>query len=164
MKAQSEAKSADDTSKRSAREAESVRMVVDIVNESHDSDNGDVSDESMPEDEDVATDEAAYHAWKEREVRRVAYYREQRSVRLREQDETMRRRGMTDKEREADNERLIKLGIRRAPVRKTPTISTEGKKKGERRKHYHKGAFYIDDDSMADKSDVRRRRHEKGAQ
>ena len=101
----------------------------------------------MPNDEDNE-DEDAFEAWKLRELGRIKTYRDQSEVHERERRETERRRNMTDEERRRDNERLEREGIR---------VSKKKNKKQRSflQKYYHKGAFYMDEDSIKDKDDVR---------
>ncbi|KUF95056.1 hypothetical protein AM588_10011069 [Phytophthora nicotianae] len=76
------------------------------------------------------------------ESRRLVAEEEQRR---KEEEETQRRRNMTEEERAAEDAKLKK---------------NEPKEKNKLKfmqKYYHKGAFYVDDDSIRSKDDVRKR-------
>lgn len=59
---------------------------------------------------------------------------------------------MTDEERLKDNERLIKEGIREKEAPKVQWRFLQ--------KYYHKGVFYLDESSIKDKEDVRKKAYE----
>lgn len=88
------------------------------------------------------------HAYTQKQLRelfRIKRDREQRTARAREKAEVERRRGLTDAERAAED---AALGLHR-PKEKAKWKFMQ--------KYYHKGAFYMDDESIRDATDVRLR-------
>lgn len=55
---------------------------------------------------------------------------------------------LTDAERKKEDDELMKAGLKKDP-------NAKKKKIGFMQKYYHKGAFYMDDESIRDKNDVR---------
>ncbi|RHY65422.1 hypothetical protein DYB38_005681 [Aphanomyces astaci] len=105
----------------------------------------DATDSEMPDDTDGLHPEKEQQDWELREMRRLKRDRDARDEREREAAETLRRRHMTDEEREKEDAALGK--------------QTEKEKKKWKflQKYYHKGAFYVDDKSIKTDADVRRR-------
>ena len=68
-----------------------------------------------------------------------------------ENAETERRRNMTDEERRRDDLELIKKGLKKDPKALKTKIKFM-------QKYYHKGSFYMDDDSL-EKNDVRKKEY-----
>mmetsp|Transcript_31618 Transcript_31618/g.50479 ORF Transcript_31618/g.50479 Transcript_31618/m.50479 type:complete len:435 (+) Transcript_31618:171-1475(+) len=102
---------------------------------------------NRPDDTDGIDEEAEYDAWKVRELKRLKRDHDKKVERENEATETLRRRGLTDAERSREDAALGK------------TVKVE---QGEKRKTHHKGAFYVDEDSIREsekngKGDVRRR-------
>ncbi|CAM9648046.1 unnamed protein product [Chrysoparadoxa australica] len=107
------------------------------------------SDLEMPNDDDEIDEEKEYEDWKVRELQRVKRDQEEREKILKEAAEVERRRKLTPEARKAEDE------ARRA---KEGKLKKEKPKIGFMQKYYHKGAFYMDDDTLAkDKNDVRTR-------
>lgn len=108
----------------------------------------DESNIAMPDDADVANEEdhdTEVEAWKLRELKRIKKAKEEREEYIEELAQTERRRNMTDEERRLDD---IRIG-KNAPKDKAEMKFMQ--------KYYHKGAFYMDEDSIKDKGDVRLR-------
>ncbi|KAH9117877.1 hypothetical protein LEN26_012382 [Aphanomyces euteiches] len=103
------------------------------------------TDSEMPDDTDGLNPEQEQKEWELREMRRLKRDRDAREQREREMQETLRRRNMTDEEREKEDLALGKLKEK------------EKKKWKFLQKYYHKGAFYVDDKSIKSENDVRRR-------
>lgn len=123
--------------------AESIQKqeeMENVVNDNCDSDDG------MPETEDV-DDELAYEEWKIREITRLKRDQEEKQLAMFEKAEVMRRRGLTDEERVAED---------KAEGLLNGDDEGDGKAKWKfMQKYFHKGAFYMDEDSIKDKDDVR---------
>lgn len=103
------------------------------------------SEGDAPDDDDDLDEELAFEEWKVRELSRVRQEKEERESAIKERQDTLRRRNMTDDERRMEDMMLGKH---------------IGKDKGTikfMQKYYHKGAFYMDDDSMKAQDDVRRK-------
>ena len=111
------------------------------------------SDTGAPDDTDKPEDDALeFESWRLRELFRIKRDRDLRQARAKEKAEVERRRKMTDEERAAEDARL---GINKG-------AQGGEKDKGKwkfMQKYYHKGAFYMDEESVAKggKDDVRRR-------
>jgi microfibrillar-associated protein 1 len=92
-----------------------------------------------------------FENWRLRELARMKREMEARQAREKDKAEVARRRGMTEAERDAEDRRLG-VGM----------YAKQGGK-GEKakwkfmQKYYHKGAFYMDEESVARPDDVRRR-------
>ena len=98
----------------------------------------------MPDDTDDKKDATAdYSNWKVREILRVLRYFDQLELEEKEQTELERRRAMTDEERYEEDKRLGKFD------RKNDT------KGAHMQRYYHRGAFYMDSDSLKEKDDIR---------
>jgi microfibrillar-associated protein 1 len=111
------------------------------------------SDNGLPDDTDDVDDELEYGAWKVREITRLKRDAEEREVSIIEKAEIVRRRGMTDAQRLEED---TKLGL----------ISDEAPEKPKwnfMQKYFHKGVFYMDEDSIKDKDDVRLKNYAKEA-
>ncbi|CAM9167058.1 unnamed protein product [Scytosiphon promiscuus] len=103
------------------------------------------SEGDAPDDDDDLDEELAFEEWKVRELSRVRKEKEERESAIKEREDTLRRRNMTDDERRMEDMMLGKH---------------LGKDKGTMKfmqKYYHKGAFYMDDESIKVDDDVRRR-------
>lgn len=98
----------------------------------------------MPDDSDeIDNKEFEYANLKVRELLRILRDFDQVEDEEREELELERRRQMTDTERMEEDERLGKF-------------DKKGKgKMNFMQRYYHKGAFYMDEDSLKDKDDVR---------
>jgi len=108
------------------------------------------SDEGAPDDTDRPEEDALeFENWRLRELGRVKRDKEMREARAREKMEVARRRAMTEGERDAEDRRLGRGVYAKPEVQKT--------KRRFMQKYYHKGAFYMDEESIREKDDVRRR-------
>lgn len=135
------------------RQKSSRQIVVDEINRENtqEIEDKDSSMVDMPkecdygtfEDGDKETRESiAYEAWRKRELKRVKKMTALKDAFIAQQKETERRRNLTDEERKLEDEALIKAGVRKDPN----AVRLKG---GFQQKHYHKGAFYMDQDSLA---------------
>ncbi|OWZ22920.1 Microfibrillar-associated protein 1 [Phytophthora megakarya] len=128
------------------RKMESRRLVAEEIRREQDgADKDDSTDVEMPDDTDGLDPETEYRDWELREMRRIKRDRDQKELRRKEEEETLRRRNMTEEERAAEDAKLKK------------NEPKEKKKLKFMQKYYHKGAFYVDDDSIRTKDDVRKR-------
>lgn len=103
------------------------------------------SEGDAPDDDDDLDEELAFEEWKVRELERIRTDKEERERSVKEKEETLRRRNMTDDERRMED---MKMG------------KHAGKDKAKikfMQKYYHKGAFYMDEESVETTDDVRRR-------
>ncbi|KAG7387205.1 Microfibrillar-associated protein 1 [Phytophthora pseudosyringae] len=129
-----------------ARKMESRRVVAEEIRREQDgADKGDSTDVEMPDDTDGLDPAQEYRDWELREMRRIKRDRDRKEQRRKEEDETQRRRNMTEEERAAEDAKLKK------------SEPKEKRKLKFMQKYYHKGAFYVDDDSIRSKDDVRKR-------
>ncbi|GLD94892.1 hypothetical protein PINS_up003517 [Pythium insidiosum] len=146
LEAEEEQRQQREIEKAKTRKLESRKLVAEeLQREKESAQQGDVTDTDMPDDTDGIDPEQEYRDWELREMRRIKRDRDQREARRKEAEETLRRRNMTEEERRAEDEKLKK------------NQPTEKKKLKFLQKYYHKGAFYMDDSSVRDKTDVRRR-------
>ncbi|CAI5728722.1 unnamed protein product [Peronospora destructor] len=128
------------------RKMESRRLVAeDIQREQNGANKGDDTDVEMPDDTDGLDPAQAYRDWELREMRRIKRDRDRKEQRVKEEEEALRRRNMTQEERTAEDAKLKK----NEPKQKQKLKFMQ--------KYYHKGAFYVDDDSVRSKDDVRKR-------
>lgn len=88
-----------------------------------------------------------YEAWKLRELKRLKRDAEEREEDAQEKAELLRRRNMTDEERMEEDRRLGKLTSDEARQQKPKMQFLQ--------KYYHKGVFYMDNDSVKQPDDVR---------
>lgn len=103
------------------------------------------TDTDMPDDCDDIDPESEYKAWEIREMKRIIQDREQREKTRKELMETLRRRNLTEEERSKEDQDFRK---------------GEEKDKAKYKfmqKYYHKGAFYLDEKSVQQDKDVRKR-------
>ncbi len=122
--------------------ADSIRK-TDELKELRDEDND--SDAGLPDDTDNLDEELEFENWKVREIMRLKRDAEEREAVMIEKADLLRRRNMTDAERMAEDRKDGKF-----------QDDDENKPKWNfMQKYYHKGAFYMDDDSMKTSSDVR---------
>ena len=109
------------------------------------------SDVGAPDDTDRPEEDALeFENWRLRELGRVKRDKEVREARAREKAEVARRRAMTEGERDAEDRRLGRGQYAKVEEEKT--------KRRFMQKYYHKGAFYMDEESVREGDDVRRRR------
>ncbi|CAH0477217.1 unnamed protein product [Peronospora belbahrii] len=133
--------------KMKTRKMESRRLVAEDVQREQNSTNkgDDDTDVEMPDDTDGLDPAQEYREWELREMRRIKRDRDRKEQRIKEEEEARRRRNMTQEERTAEDAKLKK----NEPKQK--------KKLKFMQKYYHKGVFYVDDDSIRSKDDVRKR-------
>jgi microfibrillar-associated protein 1 len=110
-----------------------------------------VTDFNKPDDRDLTDDEEEFEEWKLREMRRLARELEEKEARLHEESELLRRRSMTQAERDAEDVRLIAAGLRK-------DAAAPREKRGFMQRYYHKGVFYMDEKSMDDGAAAKMRR------
>lgn len=84
-----------------------------------------------------------YEAWKVREMRRIKRALEEREAMEREKADIERRRNMTDEERMREDEEAGRFKEK------------EKKQWKFMQKYYHKGVFYMDEDSVKTATDAR---------
>ena len=115
--------------------------------------------EVMPDDTDDLENEEEIQAWKQREFDRIMRFRMKEEQQLfvianemtnqQEEAEKLRREKMTDEELEKENEKLVKEGIRKKKQEHVQGTFLQ--------KYYHKGVFYLDEDSVKTEDDIRNR-------
>lgn len=115
--------------------------------------------EVMPDDTDDLENEEEIQAWKQREFDRIMRFRMKEEEQLfvfdnemtnrQEEAEKLRREKMTDEELVKENEKLIKEGIRKKKQEHVQGTFLQ--------KYYHKGVFYLDEDSVKTEDDIRNR-------
>ncbi|CEG39637.1 Microfibrillar-associated protein MFAP1 [Plasmopara halstedii] len=128
-----------------ARKRESRRLVAEEIRREQTGIECEApTDAEMPDDTDGLDPAQEYRDWELREMRRIKRDHDCKEWRRKEEEETLRRRNMTREEREAEN----------AKLKNEPK---EKKKLKFMQRYYHKGAFYVDDDSIRSKDDVRKR-------
>ena len=97
-----------------------------------------------------------YEEWKVRELTRLKRDAEQRELAAAEKAELMRRRNLTDEERMAEDMAAGRY--------KDNDAEQAGRKKWNfMQKYYHRGAFYMDQDTLKDKDDVRNKNYDQEA-
>merc|ERR1719158_1520897 len=94
----------------------------------------DRSDIELIDDDDEKNEAEEYELWKIRELKRIKRDKEEVEKRRAELAEIVRRRGMTDAEREADNKRLDALQPKREDTKNFNFLQ----------KYYHRGAHFQD--------------------
>mmetsp|Transcript_7065 Transcript_7065/g.10608 ORF Transcript_7065/g.10608 Transcript_7065/m.10608 type:complete len:478 (+) Transcript_7065:144-1577(+) len=139
-----------------AREEEKRRtrdMIAQIVRKEesavdvHLDGNGSEDGLGVPDDRDDLDEALEYEAWKVRELQRIQRDAGERQRLEEEKRETARRRGLTDEQRRLED-RAAGKG-QEAPKAKWKFMQ----------KYYHKGVFYMDEESM-EQNDVRRREYD----
>nr|CCA18116.1 predicted protein putative [Albugo laibachii Nc14] len=105
----------------------------------------DSTESDMPDDTDGVSPDDEYKAWEIRELKRIKRDRDHAMCQEQEKQETLRRRNLTEEERQAEDRKLRK------------NEPKEKKKWKFLQKYYHKGAFYVDDDSVPKNEDIRKR-------
>ncbi|KAH7479302.1 hypothetical protein KRP22_010654 [Phytophthora ramorum] len=146
LAAEEERRQQHELEKMEARKMESRRLVAEEIRREQDgADKGDSTDAEMPDDTDGLDPAQEYRDWELREMRRIKRDRDRKEQRRKDEEETERRRNLTEEERAAEDAKLKK------------NEPKEKKKLRFMQKYYHKGAFYVDDDSIRSKDDVRKR-------
>eukprot|EP01029_Cantina_marsupialis_P028392 TRINITY_DN776101_c0_g1_i1.p1 TRINITY_DN776101_c0_g1~~TRINITY_DN776101_c0_g1_i1.p1 ORF type:complete len:503 (+),score=191.54 TRINITY_DN776101_c0_g1_i1:145-1653(+) len=133
------------------KKKESKEMVLEAVMRGDDEEVS-ATDDDMPSTDDDEDEEAEFEAWRLRELKRKKRDLDIRAAVEEERRETERRAKMSDEQIAADNARLESLGLKK----KQPTEKQEW---GYLQRYYHKGAFFMDEDTLdkAGKKDVRLR-------
>ncbi|CAM9227041.1 unnamed protein product [Ascophyllum nodosum] len=122
--------------------AQVVRREEEMT-ENHLGDND--SEGDAPDDDDDLDEELAFEEWKVRELNRVRREKDEREKAIKEREDTLRRRNMTEDERRLEDMMLGKHAVKdKAKIKFM-------------QKYYHKGAFYMDEDSVETPDDVRKR-------
>lgn len=139
-----------------AREEESRQLVVDEIRKDYEEGDGRAEmgaalDFNKPDDRDVTDNEEEYEEWKLREMRRLGRELAEREALEEEQRETLRRRAMTPAERETEDAQLEAAAVK-------ARAAAPREKRSFMQKYYHKGVFYMDEKSMKDGAQVKRRR------
>ena len=108
---------------------------------------GEDSDDDAPDDADDLEDPLEFEAWRVRELARATRERDERRKAADDEAETLRRRALSPAARRAEDE---KIGKGKKP---------EKAKWKFLQKYHHKGAFFMDDDTLAKagEGDVRNR-------
>jgi len=121
------------------KKAESKQAVIEKIEEEIEAQKlreeaDDNSDVELLDDDDEKDEAEEYEMWKIRELKRIKRDKEERLDRQKEIEFILKRRGMTDEEREADDRRLDKANPQRE----------EAKSFGFMQKYYHRGGFFQD--------------------
>ena len=102
-----------------------------------------VADDDMPDDTDGLDDAVEYQAWRQREFERLYRTINTQEAADAEEEERARRRRMTDAEVRAE------LASQGRDVEREKIEARKAKPRlGFLQKYHHKGAFYIDDDTV----------------
>eukprot|EP01138_Halocafeteria_seosinensis_P008580 gb/GECG01008770.1/.p1 GENE.gb/GECG01008770.1/~~gb/GECG01008770.1/.p1 ORF type:complete len:533 (+),score=137.31 gb/GECG01008770.1/:1-1599(+) len=137
---------------REQQREESRKMVVEEVQKERETEKQEEEDPTMPDDEDRSDDEEEeFNEWRLRELYRIKRDKDEREHHEWEQAETERRRNLTQEERAKEDRELEKQGLK--------TFKKEKRSLGYMQKYYHRGAFYMDEDSVQ-QNDVRRRSYD----
>jgi len=104
--------------------------------------------EAMPDDNDLDLNVSSleYQNWSVRELVRILREFDRIEEEEADKNELIRRRKMTDEERMMEDRRLGKFNRR---------SKDDYKKMAFMQRYYHKGAFYMDDETLKDKDDIR---------
>ncbi|CAE8722157.1 unnamed protein product, partial [Polarella glacialis] len=121
------------------KKADSKSLVIEKIQEEVDADaakpeDDDRSDIELMDDDDEKNEAEEYEMWKIRELKRIKRDKEERVTRQKEIEFILKRRGMTDEERAADDKRLDEINPKRDEV----------KNFGFMQKYYHRGGFFQD--------------------
>lgn len=119
------------------RKADSKALLIDTIKSAEDAENeheAELSEPEMIDDNDENNEAEEYEFWKIRELKRIKRDKEERFDRQKEIEFILKRRGMTDEERAADDARLDAINPK----------SEEAKQFNFLQKYYHKGGFFQD--------------------
>lgn len=105
--------------------------------------------EEIPDDTDNLEDPEERNAWRWREFNRILRDRQREEEHQQDEAEKERRGKMTDAELEEENKRLEEEGIRKKKQEHVQGTFLQ--------KYYHKGIFYLDDESIQSPDDIRNR-------
>ena len=151
LDAEATSQAAEAEKQRAARREAAQEAMATVVQAEEDAAAAAGSDaEDMPSDGDHDSEEEAdFAAWKLRELKRMQRDLKAQAAAEEELASTLARRAMTDAQRAEDDRRLEAAGLK--------VFTKEKRGRGFMQKHYHKGVFYMDEDSLKDKNDVRLR-------
>jgi len=121
------------------KKAESKMLVIDKISEEVEAARlaelaDDRSDVELMDDDDEKNEAEEYEMWKIRELKRIKRDKEERLVAQKEIEFVLKRRGMTDAEREADDKKLDASTTSREKVKQFNFMQ----------KYYHRGGFFQD--------------------
>eukprot|EP00933_Yihiella_yeosuensis_P026218 TRINITY_DN20342_c0_g2_i2.p1 TRINITY_DN20342_c0_g2~~TRINITY_DN20342_c0_g2_i2.p1 ORF type:complete len:475 (-),score=175.09 TRINITY_DN20342_c0_g2_i2:321-1745(-) len=121
------------------RKVETKGMVIDELQKEVDAahakeDENDKSDIELIDDDDEINEAEEYELWKIRELKRIKRDKEERNARAEEIEFVLRRRAMTDEEREKDDKRLDAINPKAEKAKAFSFLQ----------KYYHKGGFFQD--------------------
>lgn len=137
------------------RKAETMELVASEIKKEEDLllAGEEEDDANKPDDtDDPATQDEEYEKWAVRELTRIKRDRDEREEKLRELAETERRRKLTPEELAAEDKLLEAQGLK--------VFRKEKRKLGFMQKYYHKGVFFMDEDSLKDANDVRNKTYD----
>ncbi|KAJ3320248.1 Microfibrillar-associated protein 1 [Boothiomyces sp. JEL0866] len=118
------------------RKQESSELVVELLRKEM-AEAEQQMESMLIDDTDGVDEEAELIAWKIRELSRIKRDREEREMRLVDQDDIDRRREMTDEQVLEENKADGKIGVEKTKYRFL-------------QKYYHKGAFYVGDGKVGE--------------
>ncbi|KAK8795813.1 hypothetical protein WA171_003781 [Blastocystis sp. BT1] len=107
------------------------------------------TEEEIPDDTDDLNNPDEKEAWRWREFYRILRERQREEQRKQDEEEKKRRGRMTDEELAAENKRLEEEGVRKKKQEHVQGTFLQ--------KYYHKGVFYLDDESITSPDDIRNR-------
>eukprot|EP00930_Biecheleria_cincta_P054980 TRINITY_DN41353_c0_g1_i1.p1 TRINITY_DN41353_c0_g1~~TRINITY_DN41353_c0_g1_i1.p1 ORF type:complete len:473 (+),score=167.93 TRINITY_DN41353_c0_g1_i1:146-1564(+) len=121
------------------KKAESKMLVIDKISEEVEAERlaemaDDRSDVELMDDDDEKNEAEEYEMWKIRELKRIKRDKEDRLTRQKEIEFVLKRRGMTDQEREEDDKKLDAINPSREKVKQFNFMQ----------KYYHRGGFFQD--------------------
>lgn len=119
--------------------AESKMLLIDKIGEEAEAERlaetaDDRSDVELMDDDDEKNEAEEYEMWKIRELKRIKRDKEGRVSRQKEIEFVLKRRGMTDQERDDDDKKLDALNPGRQKVQQFNFMQ----------KYYHRGGFFQD--------------------
>ncbi|KAF1332117.1 Microfibrillar-associated protein 1, partial [Globisporangium splendens] len=139
------------------RKLETRKLVAEEIRREKEEGDGDagMTDVEMPDDTDGVDPDQEYRDWELRELRRIKRDRDRKEQKRQEAEEVLRRRNMTEEERQAEDKYVdVHVLLRDDFKRNVPKEKSKWK---FMQKYHHKGVFYVDETSIRDKDDVRNR-------